>query len=226
LSILLGNGLGGFSPALTPLAVAVASSIRVAELNGDGKADLVFTDGNYASPVLIYLGNGDDTFSAVTPPVVNNVGNCPDVIVADFNGDGEPDLAVADDGPGGYTLGGVLILPGNGDGTFANDGKIGQFTKTSAVFAGDYNNDGLTDLNIPPNSIGPVTLAGWQEAVTVSDVAIRGSLGMHNILATYQGDALHDESSSAPIELQGLNRLRKNSNYASKKCQGTTSVVP
>jgi len=37
----------------------------------------------------------------------------------------------------------------------------------------------------------------------VSDVAVTGSLGLHDTLATYQGDSLHDASSSAPIELQG-----------------------
>ena len=82
-----------------------------ADLNGDGKLDLVsvnFNDGTAS----VYLGNGDGTFQTQK---TYNVGSAvTSIAIADFNGDGIPDLAVGyDDG-----VDGLSILQGNGDGTF------------------------------------------------------------------------------------------------------------
>lgn len=142
LSVLLGNGMGGFALAPTPLAASSPSTIRVSDVNGDGNQDLVFANG---ATVQLYLGNGDGTFVAGSSPPVNCVGSCPDVVVADFNGDGKPDLAVADDGPDDYALGGVLVLLGNGDGTFGASSNVG-LGYVVALSLGDFNGDGKADI--------------------------------------------------------------------------------
>ena len=82
----------------------------VADLNHDGNLDIVVTNCGLTFQISVMLGNGDGTFQ---PAVNYPLPNCSDVpAVGDFNGDGNPDLAVADGD------GSVLVLLGNGDGTF------------------------------------------------------------------------------------------------------------
>jgi hypothetical protein len=89
--------------------------------------------------VSVLLGQGDGTFqSAVNYPA----GSYPwSVVVADFNGDGKPDLAVA--APT------VRVLLGNGDGTFqtTNISYVAGASPT-AVAVGDFNGDGFPDLAV------------------------------------------------------------------------------
>ena len=72
------------------------------------------------------------------------------VSVADFNNDGNPDLAIANNGAPTNTLSGnsVTIILGNGDGTFNTAGaqsfRAGNGPTSIAV--ADYNIDGFLDL--------------------------------------------------------------------------------
>jgi hypothetical protein len=65
----------------------------------------------------------------------------PAVTVADFNGDSRPDLALS-----GGAAGGVRLLFGRGDGTFAEPVVIPVSGPTGALVAGDVSGDGITDL--------------------------------------------------------------------------------
>ncbi len=75
-------------------------------------------------------------------------GNTPDAVaVADFNGDGKLDIAVADYGnPSAGDNGGVSILLGNGDGTFQAAMLISAGKNPISIAVGDFNNDGRKDL--------------------------------------------------------------------------------
>jgi len=113
---MLGNGDGTFQglqffgPTTDPLDGT--SALGGVDFNGDGKADLVVQGTPFWDTADIYLGNGDGTFTKTNSYTVgSSVGSSQQlsfgIAIADFNGDGKPDIAVAN-----------TVLLGNGDGTF------------------------------------------------------------------------------------------------------------
>jgi hypothetical protein len=100
--VLLGKGDGTFKPVVRYQSVAggQGSSVALADVNGDGKLDIVTTDqdaranGLNKGLVSLRLGNGDGTFQA--EQTYDSGGFLTNsVAVADINGDGKPDLVVA-----------------------------------------------------------------------------------------------------------------------------------
>ena len=142
--VLLGNGDGTFQPVIIYNSGGLnAYSIAVADVNGDGKLDVVVTNASTDS-VGVLLGNGDGTLQTA---VVYRAGEATGIAVADVNGDGKPDLVVADlaGEVGGY----VDILLGNGDGTFQtavpyDSGGWGP----GSVAVADVNGDGKLDVAV------------------------------------------------------------------------------
>jgi hypothetical protein len=81
------------------------------------------------------------------------------IAVADFNGDGIPDLAVPTPGqPGGFNPGPMTILLGKGDGTFTAAPSPATSTYPSVVVAGDFNGDGKMDLAVDGNISGALQI--------------------------------------------------------------------
>jgi hypothetical protein len=141
-SILLGNPDGTFQPKTDYAASVGANAIATGDFNGDGNLDLAVA--NYDGVVSILLGNGDGTFK---PQVGYSCFlTCNDVVVGDFNRDGKLDLAV--DSYDGGTDGayGLVILLGNGDGTFQAPVGYPAPTRPQYLVAGDFNGDGILDI--------------------------------------------------------------------------------
>jgi len=95
-SVLLGNGDGTFEPAVTYASGGeVSVSVAIADVNGDGKPDVVVA--SFGSPtgpggvVGALLGKGDGTFKTVVRYGSGGL-NATSVAVADVNGDSRPDL--------------------------------------------------------------------------------------------------------------------------------------
>ncbi|MGO4883556.1 MAG: beta strand repeat-containing protein [Bryobacteraceae bacterium] len=154
LAIMLGNGDGTFqAPAAYSTGAASAVFLAVADFNMDGAADLVAANGGTADSVSVLLGNGDGTFqNPVIYPSGGAIANA--AAVADFNGDGVPDLAVVN-GCATYTNlscspnGSVGILLGNGDGTFQPPVAYGSAGNSpSSIAVADFNGDGNIDLAV------------------------------------------------------------------------------
>ena len=126
-----------------------ATDIDVADLNGDAVEDLVVAVALNGSKTAILTGNGDGTFRQ-PPLLLTEPGiNVPQYqAVADYNGDGFQDLALAlANGNSGL----MEILNGNGDGTFQppvyylkppDRSSIGGI----AIITADFNSDSKPDI--------------------------------------------------------------------------------
>ena len=186
-SVLLGNGEGTFQGAVAYDSSGTSvSSIAVGDVNRDGKPDLVVAIGcgggncDNAGVVGVLIGNGDGTF----PSVVTYGSGATDpgwVAVGDVNGDGSPDLVVAN------KSGSVGVLMGNGDGTFQPAVTYSSNGGQSVKIA-DVNGDGKPDL---------VMVAGGSVVVL---------LGNGN--GTFQGPVTFDSGGtySASLAVADLNR--------------------
>jgi hypothetical protein len=156
-SVLLGNGTGAFptsnyyplpSPYEVPPSSFAPPSVSAADLNRDGKSDLIITDAGDGA-VDVFMNNGNASFTG--PASFNTVGGPYSVDVADVNGDGKPDLIT----PNGNT---VSVQPGDGKGGFGDPYMFTAGSGPVAAALGDYNGDGLADLAVANTSSNNVSV--------------------------------------------------------------------
>ena len=153
ISLLLGRGDGSFEAGKTLNPCKTPSAIAAGDLNGDGRIDLAVVCSigpkfgvaillNSASgflPPTGYFGGGAEA---------NSLG------LADFDGDGIPDLVVAD------TAGIVSFLRGNGDGSFQTPETYSFAGSPNAIVIGDFNNDRYLDVAVDNCEVGGCVLLG------------------------------------------------------------------
>jgi len=170
-SILLGNGDGTFQPAITyDSGGGAASSVAIADLNHDGNPDVVVANECRAngdcthSSVSVFLGNGDGTLRS---PVSYDSGGFQfswdtttgaSVAIGDVNGDGKPDLVVANQDSFNSSSNGVIgVLLGNGDGSFKPGATYeNNGVWPSSVVLADMNGDGKPDIVVSNYGDGSV----------------------------------------------------------------------
>ncbi|MBI1354036.1 MAG: hypothetical protein GC160_06800 [Acidobacteria bacterium] len=198
-AVLLGNGRGGFGAATLLQAGESPKSIVAADLNADGKLDLVVAN-RFSDNLSTLTGNGDGTFRAA---VQTAVGSRPEFVgSADFNGDGKADVAVLhgetatismwmNNGSGGLVSGGRYIA-GSSIHSFAiasspdderptilsPDGSGGRFLILAANRDGSLVAPPSYNIGGGPGGVASADFDGNQQA----DLAVAGSGGLKVIL--------------------------------------------
>lgn len=220
LFVLLGNGDGTFQ-ASSGVSMEVRGSqfMLTADVNGDGKLDLVFSLQLQFYGIAVFLGNGDGTFRQEGGLAIGTESG--GVVAGDFNADGKLDLAAtAFTTSGSY---GVGIALGNGDGTFQNatifptapPGCDGSCISNPLV-AGDFNGDGRTDLAaaIINTGFSPIdnlqvllqgnyaALASGPSSVVFAQQNVGTSSAPQSVTVTNTGNATYNISS---IGITGVN---------------------
>ncbi len=146
ISVLLSNGVGGFSSSQKYLENSSSSIITTNDFNGDGFIDIAVFD-RYLDPLLgqnlnILLNNGSGGFVVIENSFGTISSAVHSVTSADFNDDGHADIA------GTHTVfGGTKVFLGDGSGGFVLE-KVYTSETGNLITHEDFNRDGYVDLAI------------------------------------------------------------------------------
>jgi len=194
--VLLGNGDGTFTIAGGSFAIGngtvTSNSIAAADFNGDGKLDLVETCSGDETPcnnlLLIQSGNGDGTFTLSCETPLPFAGS-QSMAVGDFNGDGQPDVAVINSGANGVNV-------------FLNKGGCPSAVSTipvtdagpTSIAAADFNGDGKLDLAVANSGSNNVTilLGNGDGTFTAAASPATGAAPNSMAVADFNGDGIPD----------------------------------
>src|SRR6202044_3189074 len=192
--VLLGNGDGTFTIANGSLGigsgVATSNSIAAADFNGDGKLDIVEACASLGDQpcnlLMIQSGNGDGTFTQVCETALPFEGS-QSMAVGDFNGDGQPDVAVTNSGTNGVnvflnskgSLSAVSAIPATGD-------------SPTSIAAADFNGDGKLDLAVANSGSNNVTilLGNGDGTFTAAASPATGTAPNSVAVADFNGDGV------------------------------------
>ena len=170
--VALGNGDGTFGTATFVTYGSVLYSLQLADINNDGKLDMILNDeplvANTGFKLSTAIGKGDGTFATPVSLLTNYL--IPNVVAADVNNDGKVDLVLTSEEVQSNTTstGGILVITGNGDGTFNTPAELGEGNFFYGLQVADMNGDGNADILAtlyslpaqPNNYYGMVTLLG------------------------------------------------------------------
>lgn len=139
--LLENNGSGVFTPKSLGFGGNRLIDVATADLNQDGKPDLVVA--NQSGAAVRYLGNGNGTFTPGEPLSFGQSNRVQAVELGDLNGDGIVDAVTTSD----YSDWGFLTtFLGKGDGTFQPPLTTNFPAEWSrALVLGDFNGDGMLD---------------------------------------------------------------------------------
>ncbi|HEX2383811.1 MAG TPA: VCBS repeat-containing protein, partial [Acidimicrobiales bacterium] len=192
-NVWLGNGSGGFGPAIHPSTAG--DDNRIVDVNHDPFPDRAGIDSD-ADVVAVQLGDGTGQFGAVTQ---YSTGLAPiDLAVADVNGDLFTDLVTAN------LTGSVTVLLGSEAGTYSTQNfPTSRGPRSLAI--GDVNGDTLPDIVVGGFVIQGI---GWHTAVLLGDgigsfgssTIVSDQLPVHSLqLADLNADGALDVVASADI---------------------------
>lgn len=154
ISVLHNSGTGTFAAPVTLPCGERPTGVALADLNADGILDVIVAEWGELSPInntiSVRLGGPGGVFGARVPYTVH--GRPGTVIVADFDADGTLDIAAACEADDA-----VAILPGLGDGTFADHLLFDLGVDPRRLAVGDFDGDGDTDIATPGRVLSNIT---------------------------------------------------------------------
>src|SRR5277367_4442266 len=184
ISIILGNGNATFTQATnSPITVGqLPVAIATGDLNSDSHPDLVVVN-QTDNTVSVLLGNGDGTFTAALNSPLGT-GQAPTAIaIADFNADGNPDIAVTDP-----QTDSVSVFLGLGQGLFAPAFELPVGTNPAAILAASLSGASLPDVAITDNPAGTPGLV----TVILSPASLFSNIGAGIAQQPYPGAQYED----------------------------------
>lgn len=147
-----GLGDGSLGPMLLYATSANVSSMVAADVNGDGKLDLVLGNGVPQAPpsfgtIKVLLGDGNGSFGGAFEsatgglPLDHPTYDPGFVAVADLDRNGTLDVVAVN-----RTSNTISVHSGNGDGTFGSSMSVPGGLYPWAIATGDFDGDGMQDL--------------------------------------------------------------------------------
>ena len=131
----------GFEASPPPLTGPQTISITAARLNADTKLDLVYGSA-FSDSVYYALRNAANT-GYETPVQLASIGHKDTVAVADFTGDGQPDIVATNDNDPSFDL---WVQKDDGSFTKGTDSPFGTAGRTIGMAVADFNRDGRPDV--------------------------------------------------------------------------------
>jgi hypothetical protein len=129
-----GNGAGAFTANGQVTAIGVSpTAVITGDFNKDNNIDLAVASDGGGIGVSVFMGNGDGSFAAATSIISTTSIQAKDIVTADFNLDGNLDLAIPQ-----------MILLNDGSGEFTRAANVGA--SPVAVGAADFDRDGWPDV--------------------------------------------------------------------------------
>ena len=203
IDVLLGNGDGTFQTAVGYPVGLGTNSLGLADLDGDGKLDLIVTNAGITAAggdhVDVLLGNGDGTFQAAA---AYGVATSPiSLAVGDFNGDGLPDVATANGAVSNNfaVSSDVSVLLGKGDGSLLTAPRYGVTAGAQNggrfLVAGDFNGDCLQDLAIE----NPLSQPNGSFTIRVSVLLANAAGGFQPSIDSVVDTGISDDASETMV---------------------------
>jgi hypothetical protein len=197
ITVFLSRPDGSMQPGVNYGLGGGMAHVAVADLDGDGVLDIVATDST-TGMLRIFSGNktssgvGDGTFTE-GGSFATDAGNTDPraVVVGDFNGDGKPDLAVAN-----YGGSNVAVLLNQGGLTFAAPVTYSVCSPSLELTAADLNGDGFPDLVVPLTQCGAVQVfmntADGTGGLSVGTIFLVGNNPYQVAVGDLDGDGIPD----------------------------------